>query len=79
MGATETLKFTEVVIAEVGLYETYVGRSTFNDVNNYMEKKGFKIFDIVGLHQRPLDNSLFEFDAIYIKKNSNYATEQSYI
>jgi FkbM family methyltransferase len=71
-------KHAHVFIIEVGIYKSYLGRSTFDQVNAFMYDNGYKLFDIVGLHERPLDNSLNEFDAVYIRKNSPYVKQQSY-
>ncbi len=70
-GMGERIQEIDVMIVETSLIPTLRGDPPdFSDVNTFMEKAGFVLYDIVGMHRRPLDRALAQIDAVYVKRES---------
>lgn len=79
-GATNTLQKVEFVLLEIEVAEFNEGAPSFFQILDFMDKKGFEIFDLIELKYMPhslcLCNSqkgrLNEMDILFIKKGSTY-------
>lgn len=71
-GATEALNKTELVILEVSLSGFFIGGPQFIDVVNYMNERGFVVYDIFDGRNRPLDNALAQVDIAFVKKDGQF-------
>lgn len=69
-GAKNTIKKTEVILMEVSLIDIYKDVPLIKDVLNFMDENGFQLYDICSFIRRPLDNALWQIDAIFVRKNS---------
>jgi len=43
---------------------------SFSSVHQFMEDRGFCLYDVAGLLRRPLDGALGQMDAVYVKRTS---------
>ncbi len=77
-GAKHTLENCEVVLMEVSLIDIYKDVSLIKDVLNFMDEKGFQIYDICSFIRRPLDKALWQVDAIFVKKKSKLLSSKKW-
>jgi FkbM family methyltransferase len=81
-GAARTLQQTEAVVLEVSLLAAMIDGPELFDVVSRMRDSGFVVYDVVGLHYRPLDNALCQVDMLFVPQNSplrkirDYATRE---
>ena len=77
-GATKVLKNTVLIIVEV--YGFYVAPNSllFWEICQYLDAKGFRLFDIVDPMRRPIDEAFWQCDAFFIKKDSFLFNNNSY-
>jgi FkbM family methyltransferase len=66
-GAIEVLKSAEMVIAEFGCLEAYIGRATPRDLFNIMYDNDYCLYDMVDCHYRPYDGALTGGDFFFVK------------
>ena len=71
-GAQELLQGCEVVILEVSLFRYTKEHPDFYDVIDYMKKRKFVVYDILGGHNRPLDKALAQKDILFVKENGRF-------
>lgn len=69
-GAEETINNTDVIILELSLFQSMKEGPQFYEVVAFLKKKGFVVYDIVGLSYRPYDNSLSQTDLVFVKEKS---------
>ncbi len=62
----------EVVILEVSLFQFFIECPQFFDVMNYMNARGFCVYDVFGEKYRPFDGALGQLDLIFVKKNGQF-------
>ena len=66
----------------MSLYKFFKGGPDYYDIVIFMRSRGFVVYDIFGLHYRPLDNALSQVDMVFVKekglfrKNHFYATKE---
>ena len=77
-GAKETLKKSNIVIIEVYNFIIADKSIRFWEMCAFMEKLGFLPIDLVDVMHRKKDNSLWQFDLIFIKENSKEFTYTAY-
>ncbi len=77
-GACNVLRETEVVILEVYFFQFFINGPQFYDVVHYMKERGFCVYDIFGLHYRPLDQALGAADVVFVKENGPFRKTHSY-
>jgi len=73
-GASGILKSTTVVIAEVWYAPVYAGRVTYLKICDLLEKSGFSIYSLAGLHYSTTDRLLW-CDAIFLRADSAHFGE----
>ena len=69
-GGLNVLEETEVVLLEISLMEYNQGAPLFAEVVEFLNSRGFALYDICGQHRRETDGALFQLDVIFVKKNS---------
>ena len=71
-GLKETINSFEVIILEVSLHNYNKDSPLFDNVMNYMNVKGFRLYDLFDL-KRLGDNKSFllQFDCLFVRNNSN--------
>ncbi len=68
-GASSLFGATEVFILEVSLFSFIKGQPVFHEVVNFMEKRGYVVYDFAGLSRRPYDGALGQVDVCFVKQN----------
>jgi FkbM family methyltransferase len=71
-GAKETLTHAEFVLLEVSFLDVYINCPLVVDIINFMDERGFVVYDICTLMRRPLDKALFQSDFLFVKKESQF-------
>ena len=70
-GATRLLDAVEVILTEVQFYDINDGgRWVFPDVINFLRERGFELYDIACLSQRPRDMRLRMGDVVFVRLGS---------
>ena len=78
-GARRLLKAVEVVLTEVQFYPANDnGRPTFSDVLAFLRERGFEIYDIACLSQRPRDMRLRMGDVVFVRNDSQLLADRSW-
>lgn len=68
-GAGDMLQQLEVIILEVSVIR--IGPvPTFFEVMQYMDEKGYRLYDFLPMYYRPLDNALWQGDAFFVRNDS---------
>lgn len=68
-GCTDLGGRFEVIVIEISLIPIG-GAPLFTEVNAYLDKKGYRLYDVIPQYYRPLDGALWQCDAIYVRKTS---------
>lgn len=69
-GGLKTLSKAKVVLMEVSFLNVYSNCPMAADVISFMKSKGFVIYDICTLMNRPFDKALYQSDFLFVKENS---------
>lgn len=77
-GATEALKQTEVILAEVALLEYNEGAPLIAEVIAFLAARGFLPFDIGDLMRRHEDGALFQCDMIFVRADSQLRAKRKF-
>ena len=77
-GATKLFGRTECFILEVSLFEAIEGIPQFAEVVEFMNKRGYKVYDIAGHLRRPLDNALAQIDMAFVRKTGILNSDQRF-
>lgn len=76
-GAGGLLQQFEVVILEVSIIR--IGSvPTFFEVMQYMDGKGYRLYDFLPMYYRPLDNALWQGDAFFVRNDSPLVSSLSW-
>lgn len=78
-GGDKTLAAAEFVLLEVSFLDIYKNCPLVNDVLNYMNGKGFVVYDICTLMKRPLDKALYQADFLFVKKGSRFRSDKRWL
>ena len=70
LGASKTLKETSVIIMECYLHQLTKDSLLFNEMCGYLDKLGFRCIDMVDPAWRTYDDTFWQMDLIFIKKES---------
>lgn len=74
-GAAECLRHAHVVMLEVSFLPLYAGMPLLADVVAFMDSRGFRCYDIVGLLRRPLDDALAQGDVTFVRNGSDLISD----
>ncbi len=79
-GAVETLKQTDIVIAEASLWADRKGRGmvTLVDLLAWMQAHNFVLYDIANLARRSLDAAMTELDLVFCPADSPLRAVRAY-
>jgi FkbM family methyltransferase len=78
LGATETLRRTEMVILEASFFPFFEGGLEFHEVVARMHARGFVVYDIVEPLYRPLDGALAQADVAFVPSTSPLRADVAY-
>jgi FkbM family methyltransferase len=68
-GVGKGLKDFEVIILEVSIIR--IGPvPVFYEVMQYMDRRGYRLYDFLPMYYRPLDNALWQGDAFFVRNDS---------
>lgn len=65
-GAADLLPDVKVVITEINFQPLYRESATFNDIDKFLQERGFKLFNIYDIHTWP-SGDLVWGDAVYVR------------
>ena len=71
-GMPQALRSVSVIVIELSLIQLSPYAPSFKDAVEWMDENGFKIFDICGFFRRPLDDALWQIDAVFVRKDSGF-------
>jgi len=77
-GAQKLLQDCEIVILEVAFIGNVKGMPEFYDVVDYMKKRNYVVYDIMGGINRPYDNALFQQDLLFVKENGRFRVSNKF-
>jgi FkbM family methyltransferase len=77
-GALEVLQETELVLAEVSLFELIPGMPQFHDVVFWMHEHGFVVSDVYAGHNRLLDGALAQLDVGFVREDGRFRRDHAY-
>lgn len=78
LGASKTLKETSVIIMECYLHKLTKDSLLFNEMCGYLDNLGFRCIDMVDPAWRTYDDTFWQMDLIFIKKESFEFTYSDY-
>ena len=79
IGATEVLRHTQVIVIECYVQYLTENSLTFSQMCSYLETFGFRCIDAVDLEWRPFDNTLWQMDLVFIRKDRIEFTHHDYV
>ena len=68
-GGFQALSGAQAVIAEANFFRFQGGQPLFTDVVAFMERSGYRLYDILNLWVRPLDGALAQGDFLFLRKD----------
>lgn len=69
-GSSKTLAGVEVIITEMSLIPLHATAPSFRDFVDWLDDAGFRLLDICGAMRRPVDDALWQIDAVFVRKES---------
>ena len=66
-GATNALRKTLAIIAEVSFFSFQSGMPVFHEVVGRFAEYGFVVYDVLSLSLRPLDDAAGQADLMFLK------------
>lgn len=81
-GARDVLERSDLVVLETSFFQFFDDGPLFLQVADFMQSKGFALYDLFGLAHRPLDGALAQADVVFAKadgalrRHHHYATPQ---
>lgn len=76
--AKQVLEKSEVLLIELNLIDIHEGTTCAADVIHWLSTKGWSLYDICGFYRRPLDEALWQIDAIFLRTDSPYLLDKRY-
>lgn len=70
-GSKNILNRTNIVVTEVSLIDVYKDCPLVSQIILYLDSQGFQLYDIADFRRRELDNSLWQCDMFFIKKDDD--------
>lgn len=77
-GASELLERTEYILLEASLFRFFRSGPVVLDVLQFMDQRGFALYDIHRGHYRPLDGALAQVDLAFVKKEGKFRQSHHY-
>ncbi len=75
-GGLKALSHTEICLLEVTLIGLGDQSTLFTEINNFMDQKGFQIYDVCQFMRRPYDKAMYQMDIMFVKKNSTLVSDK---
>ena len=77
-GAEARLPSISMVIAETPLINSMEGGFELAELVDFMTRRGFCVFDVIGGHFRPLDGNLQQVDLVFVPAQSRLRADKRY-
>lgn len=69
-GATRTLHSVEVIVVEISLIRLAPTAPSVLEIVVWLDAAGFRLFDICSFIRRPIDDALWQIDAVFVRHDS---------
>lgn len=69
-GLGKRLQEVEAIITQLNYIEVFHGVRLAHEVIGLLSEHGFVMYDVCDVHRRPLDNALWQMDALFVKADS---------
>lgn len=79
IGAQEALKNTQAIVIECYVQHLTQTSLTFSQMCAHLDALGFRCMDAVDLEWRPFDNTLWQMDLVFIRKDRVEFTYRDYV
>jgi FkbM family methyltransferase len=66
----------ELILTEVSLIEVIPGAPLFREVIEFMANRGYRLYDICSFIRRPLDDALWQVDALFVSEESDLVSSR---
>ncbi len=76
-GAEKTLRSAEVLVVESSILPIGKARP-FRELINLLHDRGYRLYDFVGHHYRPLDRALWQVDAVFVREDSRLVESRAW-
>ena len=70
IGGQRTLESVEALIVELSLIRLHATAPDLRTAIDWLDDHGFKLFDLAGLIRRPVDDALWQCDAVFVAHDS---------
>lgn len=78
-GGNETLQKCEIVVMEISLFQFWGGHHPKPlEILNYMNERGFVLYDFLDGLFRPYDNALGQLDMVFVRENGIFRKSQQW-
>jgi FkbM family methyltransferase len=77
-GSEETLKQTKYIVMEAYNYRHTAQTMLFHEMIAHLETKGFRVFNLVDILQRPHDGALWQIDLFFARADDPVFASDSY-
>lgn len=77
-GATKTLSYAGICLLEVSMLDLGDHGPLLVDMLNFMDERGFQVYDISHFIRRPFDKALYQADIFFVKKDSQLIADKTW-
>ena len=78
-GAEKLLRQVEVLLTETSMFDVNdSGRPLFFDVLVFLRNRGYELYDVASLSERPRDGRLRQADAVFVRRDSFLLGDRSW-
>jgi FkbM family methyltransferase len=77
-GSSKALTTATIVLMEVSFIDIYVNVPLVKSSIDFMEERGFVVYDIGSIIRRPLDKALYQADLIFARKDSSFRVNKKW-
>jgi FkbM family methyltransferase len=75
-GAEHSLARCDVILVETNLIDIHKNVMLVGDLTNWLHERGFVLYDICGMHRRPIDHALWQADFAFVRADSSFRQEK---
>ena len=77
-GCESSLSRVRTVLTEINLLDLHENVPLLHEIIAWLADRGFVAYDICGMTRRPLDNSLWQIDMIFVRKDDALRRDKGY-
>ena len=75
-GSEKSLNNIKVILSEINILDIHKDVPLIADVIEWLNSRGWVVYDICGITRRPLDDALWQTDFIFVKKDSTFRSDK---